>query len=71
MGVKKKSHKILISLPSYISNNIFKIMHNIYAPFVVTSVCAIHSVPTPKPTLAVWRLPGPAPASCCPAALLL
>ena len=40
-------------------------MHNIYAPFIITSVRVIHSVATPNPTLAVWRLPGPAPASCC------
>ena len=46
-------------------------MHNIYAPFIITSVRVIHSVSTPNPTLAVWRLPGPAPASCCPPALLL
>ena len=46
-------------------------MHNIYAPFIITSVRVIHSVATPNPTLAVWRLPGPAPASCCPPALLL
>ena len=70
-GCSKLTHIILISLQSNISKYILKIMHNIYAPFIITSLRVIHSVATPNPTLAVWRLPGPAPASCCPPALLL